>query len=319
MATQDYIGAEVPPSLAELIAADPETARWILDGVDKTAAAPLELTRWDGNTPDKQPWVLEGWLPRRAVTIFTGAGGSGKSYLALQLAAGIAGGVADWGGPVNIEPEVQGEPVVIASWEETAVTIFRRLAGLSLGRNWITPAAPLYIASPQGRGMVGQRPLWQAGRWDTGAPTDILRGLQAAVARVNPALLVLDSAAAVYDANENDRAAVRQFLRELGNWALDSDLAILLIAHPPKSAAAFSGSTDWLAGCRAMWGMERGQGNDDRKLWLEKSNYIDGTLPAAARMGWERGGLVYAGDWESGAKPSTAAGGSNGHNRNPYR
>ena len=36
-------------------------------------------------------------------------------------------------------------------------------------------------------------------------------------------------------------------------WARDTGCTVLLIAHPPKTDAAYSGSTDWHAAARAVW------------------------------------------------------------------
>ena len=65
--------------------------------------------------------------------------------------------------------------------------------------------------------------------------------------------MVLDSVAAIYSANENDRAEVRGFLSALARWAYEGDRSVLLLADPPKSGSDYSGSTDWLAGVRALW------------------------------------------------------------------
>ena len=63
----------------------------------------------------------------------------------------------------------------------------------------------------------------------------------------------MDSVAAIYLANENDRAEVRGFLSALARRAYEGDRSVLLLAHPPKSGSDYSGSTDWLAGVRALW------------------------------------------------------------------
>ena len=64
---------------------------------------------------------------------------------------------------------------------------------------------------------------------------------------------MLDSVAAIYSANENDRAEVRGFLSALARRAYEGDRSVLLLVHPPKSGSDYSGSTDWLAGVRALW------------------------------------------------------------------
>ena len=44
----------------------------------------------------------------------------------------------------------------------------------------------------------------------------------------------------------------------LDKWAEQTGAAVLIVAHPPKTAGAeYSGSTDWLAGVRAMLSLTR--------------------------------------------------------------
>ena len=59
--------------------------------------------------------------------------------------------------------------------------------------------------------------------------------------------------AAAYACNENDRGLVRAFMASWDAWARDTGCTVLLIAHPPKTDAAYSGSTDWHAAARAVW------------------------------------------------------------------
>ena len=63
-------------------------------------------------------------------------------------------------------------------------------------------------------------------------------------------------------------------------WAQRTGCAVLLIAHPPKSEADYSGSTDWHAASRAVWKLEqpeRDNGSNATKLECIKSSY--GPLP----------------------------------------
>ena len=42
--------------------------------------------------PPEREWIVQDWVPRGEVTLFTGQGGLGKSVLALQLAVAVATG-----------------------------------------------------------------------------------------------------------------------------------------------------------------------------------------------------------------------------------
>ena len=64
---------------------------------------------------------------------------------------------------------------------------------------------------------------------------------------------MIDPTAGAYALNENDRALVRGFLSHWDLWARATGCSVLLISHPPKSDADYSGSTDWHAASRAVW------------------------------------------------------------------
>ena len=66
-------------------------------------------------------------------------------------------------------------------------------------------------------------------------------------------LLVVDPLAAAYACSENDRGLVRAFMTNLDGWARATGCAVLIVSHPPKSEADYSGSTDWHAAARAVW------------------------------------------------------------------
>ena len=228
----------------------------------RTAARPesVQLVRWrDLPQPEPRRWVVTNWIPSGCLTLLTGAGGAGKSVLALQLAAAVAAVAsrsADWiegatPAEVALDAAATG-PAVYACWEDDAAEIARRLAAMSGPHAaWVNPAASLYLAALRGRG-----PLWQAaGRYTLADRTALAAGLLSAVDSLAapPALVVLDSLAAIYADSEIDRRSVRAFLAWLDSWAEATGAAVVIVAHPPKTAGAeYSGSTDWLAGVRSM-------------------------------------------------------------------
>ena len=70
-------------------------------------------------------------------------------------------------------------------------------------------------------------------------------------------LLVVDTLGVANGASEIDRAQVGAFFADWAAWADENDCAVLLIAHPPKTAGvAYSRSTGILGGMRAMWTIE---------------------------------------------------------------
>ena len=229
------------------------------DGQTAAQAGSVDLVRWrDLPKPQPQRWVVTNWIPSGYLTLLTGKGGAGKSVLAMQLAAAVAANdprSADWidsakPAEVALDNAANG-PAVYACWEDDGPQIASRLAAISgPGAAWMTPDAPLYIAALRSRG-----PLWEAaGRYALADRTALAAGLLSAVDRLEspPAIVVLDSSAAIYADNEIDRRSVRAFLAWLDSWAEATGAAVVIVAHPPKSDEDYSGSTDWLAGVRSL-------------------------------------------------------------------
>ena len=226
--------------------------------------------------PPARAWLIPRWLPANRVTVLSGHGATGKSRLALQLASALAAG-GDWL-PVKgdlIVPRLQDgqSTAVFANWEDEGHEFQRRLHGQEGGYPAVEDR--LHIVRFGGRGPLWGSPPgahsaaigdWLApGRW-------LMHYCQLQRAK----LLVIDPLASAYGSNENDRAQVRRFMASLGDWAERSGCTVLVIAHPPKSEAVFSGSTDWHNATRAMWLLglkENSAGEPAPCLELHKSNY----------------------------------------------
>ena len=275
---------------------------------------PLQLARWPEQPPPSRSWIVRDWLPAGRVTMLTGAGGTGKSRLALQLAAAVATGggegrewLADKTGSLRLgeDAPTAGAPVVYASWEDEPAEFWRRLFEIEgHAAPWIQRAKLGHFGLAY---LAGKGSLWgppEGVHTDT-AVKDWLpagRSLLDAAAQEGARLLVLDPLAAVYGGNENSRALVRAFLSRLDEWAVKHNCAVLLVAHPSKSEGAgqqYSGSTDWQGGVRSLWTMARekyGQkpsGNKDTRpeamqLARPKGNYAPAVTPL--RLDWDTKG-----------------------------
>ena len=295
---------------------------------------------WADGAPPAREWLAgsaqAGWHPRGRVAMLTGSGAAGKSRLTLQYVAAVAGeGDAEDRRVLPALREVANGPVVAArgpdgaekdvdrvamiGWEDEPDEIWRRL-------RWLADA-DMKTASPENLAerfdylnLEGAGPLWgplEGGSGHTSTAGDWTETGEAALAWLRASgarLVIIDPLAAAFGLNENDRALVRSFLSALNRFAAELDAAVLLVAHPPKSGADYSGSTDWRNGVRSMWtleaapapGFERpnakkdggGTTNLGMRLRLEKSNYgragidawlelADGDTDAGGGLAWK--------------------------------
>lgn len=232
---------------------DEEPPQTALDAMQEWLAAETPL---DGGPIAREPyereWLIPGWIPASRVGLLTGAGGAGKTRIALQLANAIANG-ANWLGlnPTPSDPAA----AVHASYEEELQEIGHRL-------NLIDPrpdANPVY-----GYDLTPSGPLWHFPYGSaTGSLASAGERLRRACERVDAKLLIIDNLASAFGGNENDRAQVRSFMNAWDSWARKRRCAILMIGHPPKTrgfakdehgltqiAELFSGSTDWINAAR---------------------------------------------------------------------
>ena len=246
-----------------------------------------------GGATERRDWVIPGWLPAGRVTRLSSHGGSGKTYLALELAVAIASGTdpndmgptdikwrahEDVGCPVlrrtpsahgyreassrerkhslyRLALDAERATTLYISWEDEPEEFERRWAALPSERKGAVGSRV------SGLNLEGFGALWAArggGHRDTeGDVTGVGRRVEALIREMRPRLVVIDPVAAAYGCNENDRAAVRRWLSHLNSLARETSAAILLISHPPKhSGSDYSGSTDWDNGVRAAWTLD---------------------------------------------------------------
>lgn len=211
-----------------------------------------------------QRFVWADRIPCEHVTLLGAHGGTGKSMLALQLAAHVAIGRPFLGN------EVEQGRVLFFSAEDAGPMVRRRFArvcradGLDpaeVAQNLevidASDAPTLYEEANRGGVKLGAK---------TPAFLALQRDLQA-----NPAsLLVIDNASDTFGASEIERARVREFVRELSGLVKANGGAVLLLVHVPKVTArsrgkagdeeSYSGSTAWHNSARSRLFMSEPDG-----------------------------------------------------------
>ena len=229
------------------------------------------LSEWEDVEP--REWLIDQLLPANELTLFTGRGGVGKSRLMLQIVGKL---VCGWGGTPWQSKERQPDfsnnqdkrRVYIASWEDDKNEHKRRLLQVQGRLGWMDQS--VFGKQVKFVDMRNDRrgPLWGVppgkNSYARASLLPVGEVLLKQVAAFDPDVLVLDPLSATFGGNENDRAGVREFTTYLSGWGNRHKCAIVILGHPPKSDATYSGNTDWEGSPRAMWFLEKDDRKDDR-------------------------------------------------------
>ena len=259
--------------------------------IDQPQLPRPEVIKWDNIEVTPRKWLINPWLPANTVTMFTGDGGVGKSWLTLQMVCQITCGYRD----AYLKPKFNKvadktlpRDVVFATYEDEPAEIKRRLQELTNNMPWIENSLNiikqhLHIVDMRGKGSVWGPGIGQHIQ-NTGDLLPAGEDLRAICEDTEAKLLVLDPLSGAFGGNENDRSAVYDFVSSFRGWGDAVGCAMLMVGHLPKGAeariAGFSGSTAWPASVRSMWTIDKHQlkdkNVDKRYYWqLEhtKSNY----------------------------------------------
>ena len=254
------------------------------------------LTATEPPRPMDQPpatertWLVQDCLPLGEIGLLTGAGQVGKSTLALQIANAISGGSPIFAAPTDpaqrgicppISQDFRYAPTMIVNWEDSYDEAVRRLRGIrriSGDSDSDGAVSRIHYLSAHGAGHLWSFPDHR--RYAPPRLTDFGRKVQADAEQVNAALLIIDPLATAFGGDENSRELTAAFLETWAIWAERAQIAVLFLAHPPKSEAYYSGSTAWHAQARFLWHLSATEDYASSpsepptlKLQLMKSNY----------------------------------------------
>jgi RecA-family ATPase len=276
----------------------PNASPATMTGMAPTAVQPPPpLVEWIAASdlqglPPIREWLVADMIPMNTVTLLYGDGGTGKSLLALQLAASTALGRL-W---LNRVP-ITGRTVYLSA-EDDRAELHRRLAIIAGSLNaTMNDLAAITIADLAGKDALLANVNVRKG---TLSRTALMDQIDARIAVTAPRLVVVDTLADAYPGNENDRAMVRQFVGMMRGLAIKHRCAVILLAHPSltgiNTGTGASGSTAWNNSVRSRLYLARIKDGDHepdidaRRLKVMKSNY--GRVGAEISMTWRDGVFI---------------------------
>ena len=247
---------------------------------------PMDWEVLDAVVPEPPAWRLEGWLPEGTVTLLAANGGVGKSNLSLQL------GVALVHGQEFMGLQTKQSKVLVLSGEDEARTVHFRVGN-------ICQEMQVPMQSLQGRMTVYDLTQHDCVLWRDGHPTSRMQWLADEAVRTKAQVIVIDNASDVFADNENDRTAVRGFMRALNLIAHVTRAAVLLLAHVDKASvrmgagsdtnSTFSGSTAWNNSARSRWAMVR----DGQTVTIRHEKCNLGPLQDEIRVEFDTGSKTF--------------------------
>jgi len=175
----------------------------------------LDVAMMAATEPPPVPWVVQPLLARSCVTMLAGREGTGKSMLALALAAAIGHGASIAG------LDCQPGRVLYVDAENGEREAHRRIRGLG-----VPPHGLVYL---------------EADAFSLRADVGLL---DAAITEHKPTVVVLDSLRSLAPGlDENDSGAAEGVLRPVVRLAQTREVAVLVLHHASRASGEYRGST----------------------------------------------------------------------------
>ena len=239
------------------------------------------------------PHVVDMWIPNDEVTLLAGHGGSGKSYVAENIAVHVVLG-RQFG---NLTTKQAG--VLFFSGEDGKRVLQQRLAricrALNIDPMQLDGKLHLLDASDIDPALYRERRVGPYGFQQTVTETPLLDALAGLVQKLDVGLVVVDNASDTYDGDEIKRAPVRTFVRSLRQRIARPGRAVLLLAHINKesakggrgaSAEDYSGSTAWHNSVRSRLSLIP---DDENAMTIHHMKVNLGPKAAPIRIEWRAG------------------------------
>lgn len=241
---------------------------------------------WEGQPLPELRWLVDSWLLASGTTYLTGQGAVGKSLFAQQAMTCLAAGRDLLGQPVK------RAAACYVTAEDDLDELHRRQHAInsSLGISFDDLGGWLHIASLKGRSaaLVSFSPEMTV--------TELFGEIEAMIDETGVECLALDNVAHLLAGNENDRYVVSAFLGLCDHLAARMSGAVLLIGHPNKAGAEFSGSTAWENAVRSRLYLgtakERDGYRDPDGRTLSRAKFNYGKRGQELAFRWHKGAFV---------------------------
>ena len=244
-------------------------------------------------------WMTYPLLPESEVTLLTGQGGIGKSFLLLQLGSLLAAGYTDANFPRSeltgrthyhyfIQPKLapdwdephwgEPQPVIYASYEDDMSEIRRRMNTLYNRFDWFTKKQSVIFDNFHPVSMRAAGCVWgpEIGKHfqTRSQPTSAADQLKSFCKDKKAKLLMIDPLSAAFYGDENNKAEVYAFVHSWAEWGEENGTAVLISGHLPKSResrrSGYSGTAAWEGAVRSLFTLDRFDMNENEDGEREK-------------------------------------------------
>lgn len=237
------------------------------DGKDdaKHGDVPISVKRMVESVPVRREWIVPNMIPVYSSTLLTGAPGTGKSTLLLQLAMSSATG--KWLGH-DVRTDMS---VLYVGCEDAPDELHRRIHELGKAEEYRGIDWDKWVVRIWSRvGCRNALGIFKEGAGMLAGP--FYDGLDKELAKLPKGhrLLLLDGLGDVYQGSISKPEAAHSFVKEiLASYTVKHGVSIVVLSHPPKhegiggSNSEYSGTTAWEGSFRARLYLK--YLNDDRK------------------------------------------------------
>jgi RecA-family ATPase len=284
----------------QLLAAEPNEVRY-LHAIHEQNEALNVRSLASGHLKDlpAEQWLVPDVLPLGAVCLFSGAEGSGKSYLLLDLMIAAATGQA-WVG------QQLANPVRSFAWfcEDPEHTVLWRRDKLLSSRG-LRPGDLENQIDYSSRYGLDSWLLDFDQRNERCKPTQLWRWLIAHGYLEGRQLVIFDTRDDMMNGDPYRPRVARATMLFLTEWARDNNACVLLTTHPPKPsggsntpATQYGGSQQWRAKARTHLHLERPMvwSKDEKRMIPEgpKGN----RLLTVSKSNWGKDGTAIPIRWD---------------------